>query len=264
MVTRDTPWPAGTPCWVDVAATDVGAARLFYEQLFGWQIVEGPAEFGGYSNCFKNDRMVAGLSPKMDPAQPSAWSVYLATEDIDATWAAVSKAGAQVIAEPMSVGDIGRMAIAVDPGGAVFGAWQAASHTGIQLANEPGALIWEENMTQNWDANKTFYSEVFGHSLTDMSSGDFRYAVFTPAGAEPSEQTSVGGIGQQADDDTAPPAWLIYFASDDTDASVDEVVRLGGNVIRPASDTPYGRMAIVSDPEGARFAIMAPGPMPEQ
>lgn len=242
----------------------MGSARLFYDQLFGWQIVEGPAEFGGYSNCFKDGRMVAGLSPKMDPAQPSAWSLYFATDDIDATWSAATKAGAHAVAEPMSVGDIGRMAIAVDPGGAVFGAWQAASHTGIQLANEPGSLIWEENMSRNWEANKAFYAEVFGHSLTDMSAEGFQYAVFSPAGVEAGEQTSVGGIGAQAEDDTAPPSWLIYFATDNTDAAVDEVVRLGGNVIRPAWDTPYGRMAIVTDPEGARFALMNPGPMPEQ
>ncbi|MDQ1717157.1 MAG: Glyoxalase-like domain, partial [Pseudonocardiales bacterium] len=35
------------------------------------------------------------------------------------------------------------------------------------------------------------------------------------------------------------------------------VVKLGGNVVRPPFDTPYGRMAIVSDPGGAVFALMA-------
>lgn len=119
-------------------------------------------------------------------------------------------------------------------------------------------------MSRNWEANKAFYADVFGHLLTDMSAEGFQYAVFSPAGVEAGEQSSVGGIGAQDEDDTAPPSWLIYFATDNTDAAVDEVVRLGGNVIRPAWDTPYGRMAIVTDPEGARFAVMKPGPMPEQ
>jgi predicted enzyme related to lactoylglutathione lyase len=67
----------------------------------------------------------------------------------------------------------------------------------------------------------------------------------------------VGGIGQIADGDDSPPAWLNYFAVDDTDESTDEVVKLGGNVVRAPFDTPYGRMAIVSDPGGAVFALMA-------
>jgi uncharacterized protein len=256
MVTRDTPWPPGTPCWVDVSADDIGAARLFYEQLFGWQIPEGPAEFGGYSTCLKEGKAVAGLSPKMMPDQPSTWTMYLATERIDSVFDEIGKNGGQVVAAPMDVAELGRMGIAVDPGGAMFGVWQAGSHTGVNLANEPGALIWEENMSRNFEGNKQFYTMVFGYTYTDMSAEGFKYAVFSVDGSQ-GEDSSVGGIGEQAGDDTSPPAWSIYFATDDADEAVNEVVRLGGNVIRPAWDTPYGRMAIVSDPEGARFAVMS-------
>ncbi|MGX7679319.1 VOC family protein [Jatrophihabitans sp. DSM 45814] len=256
MVTRDTPWPAGTPCWVDVSAADISAARLFYEGLFGWQVVEGPPEFGGYSTATKGGHAVAGLAPVMSEDQPVAWTTYLAVENADATAAAISENGGQVLAPPMDVADLGRMAIAVDPGGAAFGIWQAGTHTGVQLANEPGSLIWEENMTGSWEANQKFYAAVFGFSFADVSDGEFKYATFAVDGAS-AEAAPIGGVGEAAADDDSGPAWLIYFAVDDTDESADEVVKLGGNVIRPAWDTPFGRMAVVSDPGGARFALIS-------
>jgi hypothetical protein len=260
MVIRTTPWPPGTPCWIDVSADDVGSARLFYEQLFGWQIPEGRPEFGGYSTCTKDGHGVAGLSPKMSADQPSVWTTYLATDDIDATFTAVTEHGGQVISPPMDVMDLGKMAIVVDPGGAVFGLWQAGTHTGVNLANEPGSLIWEENMSRDWEANKAFYSAVYGYTYADMSGDGFQYATLSPAGSQPGPQTSIGGIGAKADDDSSPACWSIYFAVDDTDESVDEVVKLGGSLLRPAWDTPYGRMAMVADPEGAAFALMSVAP----
>ena len=41
MPTRDTPWPAGTPCWLDYGAKDVDAAKEFYGSLFGWSYTGG-------------------------------------------------------------------------------------------------------------------------------------------------------------------------------------------------------------------------------
>jgi uncharacterized protein len=49
VVTRDTRWPAGTPCWVDVSVDDVPKAVAFYEALFGWDIQVGGPEVGGYA-----------------------------------------------------------------------------------------------------------------------------------------------------------------------------------------------------------------------
>ena len=48
MVTRDTRWPAGTPCWVDVTVDDVPKAIAFYQALFGWDIPLGGPEVGEY------------------------------------------------------------------------------------------------------------------------------------------------------------------------------------------------------------------------
>ncbi len=260
MVTRESAWPQGMPCWVDVAAEDVDAARLFYEQLFGWQIPPGSEEFGGYSTCRLGENPVAGLSPTMSPEQRSAWMLYFATESADASIAAVIANGGTVIAAPMQVGALGTMALALDPSGCAFGLWQAGEHLGYLVSNEPGSLIWEENMSADMAGNQAFYHAVFGFTYADMSADGFSYASFgVPATGDPDRPA--GGIGQIPAGDDSPPGWGLYFAVEDADESVDQVVKLGGSVIRPGWDTPFGRMAMVADPGGARFAVMsAPQP----
>ena len=42
MVIRDTAWPAGTPCWIDLAVDDIGRASAFYTGMFGWYVQPGP------------------------------------------------------------------------------------------------------------------------------------------------------------------------------------------------------------------------------
>ena len=69
----------------------------------------------------------------------------------------------------------------------------------------------------------------------------------------------VGGIGEisagQPAETTA--SWGTYFGVADTDAVVVRVMELGGSLITPPVDSPYGRMAVVRDDQGAAFAIMS-------
>jgi predicted enzyme related to lactoylglutathione lyase len=53
-----------------------------------------------------------------------------------------------------------------------------------------------------------------------------------------------------------PSHWLVYFAVDDTDASVAKAQELGGSVRMPPMDVPVGRFAVVADPQGATFAVI--------
>ena len=55
----------------------------------------------------------------------------------------------------------------------------------------------------------------------------------------------------------APAAWSIYFEVEDTDAALEQVVELGGKIVRPAEDTPYGRLAQAADPTGTLFKLVA-------
>jgi len=240
---------------VDVSVDDVPKAVAFYEALFGWDIQVGGPEVGGYAIAHQDGKIVAGIGPKMGPAEmPSAWTTYLATEDADATAAKIKGAGGQLLAEPMDVMEEGRMAIAMDTSGAAFGIWQGEHTTGIGVANEPGALTWNEDMSRDFEGSKAFYHDVFGYDYQDMSGDGFKYAMLMVDGHE------VGGIGEYPEGTPAevPAAWGSYFAVEDTDAAMAKAVELGGSVVRPAEDSPYGRMGTVTDDHGAIFSVMTP------
>jgi uncharacterized protein len=254
MVTRDTPWPDGTPCWVDLGTGDIQKAVSFYSSQFGWDIQRGGEEVGGYSMATLDGRNVAGIGPNMSqPDAPSAWSTYFASTDADATAAKITAAGGQVVMGPMDVMDVGRMLVAVDTTGASFGIWQARAHTGVQLANAPGSFTWSEHMSRDFEGAKAFYAAVFGYEYGDMSTEGFSYATLLING-----QQVVGGIGAYPEETQAHPAfWGVYFGTADTDKAVDLATAHGGSVVRPATDSPYGRMAIVADNQGAVFSLIS-------
>jgi predicted enzyme related to lactoylglutathione lyase len=257
MVDRETPWPAGTPCWVDLLTSDLDTARLFYEQLFGWTFsAVGDAEqTGGYEIADIDGHNVAAAMPQRDPSGPgSAWTTYLAVESADASAKAITDAGGTLLMPVTQVMEAGVMAMASDPTGAVFGIWQAGAHTGFQKANETGSVTWNEALTRDFARATAFYAQVFGYTITDMSGDGFEYATIDLDGR------AVGGIGALPADVPAevPAHWRTYFAVDDADGTLDEAVKRGAVVIRPAQDMPYGRHADLQDPTGAHFSIIKP------
>lgn len=258
MTTRDTPWAPGTPCWVDLMTTDQAAAREFYGALFGWEIEVGGEETGHYGMASLAGRNVAGIGGMMGMEHPPVWSTYLATADVDATCSAVVGAGGTVVSVPMDVMEFGRMAFVQAPGGGVTGLWQAGTHHGFGRANEPGSVTWNEFVTRDFAGAKTFFADVCGYAYADMSGDGFDYAMLEVDGE------TVGGIGSlpPGTPEHVPPHWRVYFAVDDCDASVAKVTDLGGTVLRPPMDMPYGRWADVADPQGAMFSVLKP-PAPQ-
>src|SRR5262249_17034451 len=60
--------------------------------------------------------------------------------------------------------------------------------------------------------------------------------------------------------DGVPAHWAVYFNVRNADAALSRVVELGGAVVLPAEDTPFGRLAAVTDSTGAMFKLCQPGP----
>jgi len=253
VVNRDTAWPEGTPCWIDLGVPDIPKAIRFYSAQFGWDVPPGAAEFGGYSVASLGGRMVAGIGPAMGPDAPPTWTTYLAVDDADAVAARIKGAGGHLLADPMDVMDLGRMAIAADPAGAQFGIWQGRKHTGAQVANVPSTMTWNEQMSHDFDAAKAFYGAVFGYEFQDMSGDGFQYATLDLHGH------TVGGIGAFAPGVPAatPGSWTVYFGVADTDAAVAAATAHGGSLVHAPTDTPYGRMAMVTDDQGAGFSLLS-------
>jgi uncharacterized protein len=254
MATRDSNWPEGTPCWVDLGVPDIERAATFYAAVFSWTIPEGSPETGGYRVATLKGLNVAGIGPKMGPPDaPTMWLTYLATDNADAAADRIKGAGGQIVMDPMDVMEHGRMVVAIDPAGASFGLWQGRRHTGAGLVNEQGALTWNEHFSRDFEASKAFYHAVFGYEYTDMSGEGFTYATFKVGGKD------VGGMGEYPADApaSAQPGWSVYFGATDTDASVARVIGEGGSTLREAENSPYGRLATVTDDQGAVFSIIS-------
>lgn len=190
----------------------------------------------------------------MGGAQPAAWQVYVASDDVDATLSRARDAGGTVVMGPFDILDAGRMAVLRDPGGAFLGLWQGDRHTGAQVVGEPGSYAWAELYTPDIATARRFYGDVLGWESkeSDMGEGQGAYTEFTLAG-----RSVAGGmeIGRDLPGDV-PPHWLPYFAVADVDATVGRLGELGGSPIRPPADFPGGRFAILADPHHAVFGVL--------
>ncbi len=250
MADETTTYAPGTPTWTDLSSSDVDAGRRFYQELFGWTTDEpaGP-EFGGYAMFRSDGKLVAGSGPTMEGGHP-AWNTYMRTADAAATTQKVRDAGGEVVVEPMQVMDAGTMAVFKDPTGAYFSVWQDGQHTGAELFNQPGAMVWNELGTRDVEAAKTFYGAVFGWT----NKGD-DYIEWQIDGRTVGGCNDIAKIGLP---DQIPPHWLVYFAVKNVDEAVDRAKQLGGTVNMPPMDIPeMGRFAVLADPQGAVFAIFS-------
>ncbi|MFE6049801.1 VOC family protein [Kitasatospora sp. NPDC056446] len=249
------PYLPGTPCWVDLMTSDQQASLDFYRDLFGWQGEVGPAEFGGYTVCMLNERPVAGImarsGPEGQPPPPVAWTTYLASDDADDSGRAISAAGGTILYEPMDVGTIGRMLVAADPTGAVFGVWQAMDFIGAGVVNEPGALVWNELNTADTGTAGRFYQPALGIRPATIQGMDGYFSLNVGDRTVGGMQAIPGYLAPGT-----PSHWMTYFSVDDTDSTVDALVKAGGSVIQPPFDLQSGRMAVVRDPQGALFAVI--------
>lgn len=252
MTTRTAPWPTGTPCWVDYGAADVAAAVRFYREVLGWAVEDPGPDDGGYVRCRVRGLDAAGIGPRTTPGTPPAWVTYLASDDVDASTAAAADAGGTVLAEPFDVTGAGRMSVVADPQGAVFGIWQAADRIGCAVVNEPGGLTWNEAAVPDPDAARTFYARVFGWSYDDVPGAGGAYRTFRTDG------DALGGIGGLPAA-SVPPHWLTYFSVADADATVATARERGATVEAGPFDTEFGRMATLTDPWGATFAVIGGG-----
>jgi len=253
MPIRTAPWPAGTPCWVDLAVPDVDAAKEFYAAVLGWTYTDSGEEFGHYQMCQRDGHPAAGISPQQSPDQPQAWTTYLASDDVDSSAQQIVDNGGKVLAGPFDVPGAGRMCIALDAQGTVFGVWQAGGHIGAEVYNEPGSLVWNEAAVPDPDAGRQFYAAVFSYSYQSVEGAGSEYTTFH-RGGDP-----LGGMGGLSSRPPGtPPHWMAYFMVADADAAVTAATERGATVLSGPHDTPYGRMASITDPQGATFSIMGP------
>ncbi len=257
-MTTITAYAPGQFSWADLATTDPDAAKAFYGGLFGWtfeDIPTGPEMF--YTLCMLDGKRACALYLQCPDKQGSFWKPYVNVASADHCAERVLELGGQVPMPPMDVFAAGRMALIVDPTGALLAIWEPREHIGAAVLNEQGALCWNELQTHDCPAAEAFYKALFGwEGQTNLMPAGFAYTCFTTGG-----NMNAGMMAIQPEWGEVPPNWSIYFAVADCDASAARAVELGGTVCVPPTDIPQvGRFAVLADPQGAMFSIIRTDP----
>ncbi|WP_371673411.1 VOC family protein [Streptomyces sp. NBC_00289] len=246
--------PEGTPCWADAMFSDVEGAKSFYGGVLGWTFGESSSEYGNYTQAYVDGKAVAAVVPPM-PGQEgqSQWCLYFASSDAAATAARIREKGGEVLMEPMQVGDFGTMCLARDPSGVVFGVWQAGVHEGFEAPPEqPGAFCWAEVFTREPEKSDAFFPAVFGYTAKQMDDAGVDFRMYNLG-----DDTVLGRMRMTEDfPPEVPPYINVYFTVDDCDEAVARATKLGGVLRFGPMDTPFGRFAAISDPQGAAFSVI--------
>ena len=246
----------GTFCWVDLATTDPAGAKSFYTELFGWEAEDVPAgEVGIYTVLRLGGDEVCGLyemdAERREGGIPPQWLSHVSVEDASAIVSRARELGGTVYVEAFDVGEQGRFAIIQDPSGAVLAAWQTGADIGARRVNDPGCMTWNELHTHEPERMAAYYTELFGWEMeAQREDGRLAYVVIKNAG------NSNGGImpmTQQHGD--APSFWLTYFTVPSGEDAIARTRELGGEVMTGPVDMRAGRIPVLTDPQGAAFAV---------
>jgi hypothetical protein len=254
----------GSFCWIELSTTDQNAAKKFYCSLFGWTVNDMPMGPDSFYTMFqlggKDIGAAATLRPDLLAAKvPPNWALYIEVESADATAERASKAGGKLLAPPFDVMDVGRMSVIQDPTGACFCIWQSNKGKGIQVVGEPGTLCWADLNSPDPERARKFYGDVFGWKFGADTHSD------PPSGYMHIQngEEFIGGVPpvRSGNGHPIPPHWLSYFLVADCDATAAKAKGLGARYcLEPMTMENVGRMSILTDPQGAAFAIFQPLP----
>jgi len=111
--------------WNELITEDTAGAAAFYTHLFGWQAAAMP---GGmpYTLFMKDGLHAGGMMKPMHAGTPPMWLAYVTVESADASAARIAELGGKICAPPFDIPNVGRIAVAQDPQGAMFGIFQQA------------------------------------------------------------------------------------------------------------------------------------------
>lgn len=248
----------GEPAWLELSSTDLARAQHFYGELLGWQFEDRGPDYGGYHLITVDDVVVGGGLEITDDMREldatDGFGIYLATGDIAETVAKAERHASEVVLPPMAVAEHGQMAYLIDPVGSDFGLWQSEDLQTL-ARDRAGGVCWWELMTRHYDDAVRFYGDVFGVDVVPIGEqvGSGRYSTIAVDGRQ------VAGICDASafiGEESGPSFWRIYLGVRNLDEALAKVGELGGKVLDGPFDSDYGRIATVSDDQGAHFQLL--------
>src|SRR5262245_28061915 len=234
--------------WHDLSTTDLEAAKRFYTELLGWDVeVWKPGEMD-YSMISAKGSQHGGFGEAQGGA-PSHWLGHVVVDDLDAAGKRAQGSGGTILHGAIDIPEVGKILIVRDPQGAVISAFQPTA--GSDATVPEGVFAWDELYTNDVDAAKRFYREVFGWDSDDTDMGGWTYTLFKTG------ETQVAGCMTIPEGEGTPPHWYPYLATDDVDAATEKAKQLGGKVYHGPTDIPgdMGRFSVLADPSGATFGL---------
>ena len=252
--------------WYELMTTDADAAVGFYGKLVGWTAADHPNSTtpGGmrYSILSAGERGVGGVM-QLDADMTKAgmrpiWVGYIGVADADATAERIKATGGTIHVPPTDIPDVGRFAMASDPGGALFYVMTPLPREDMPAAdpNAPGTVSWREHYSSVGEkAAFAFYSGLFGwETMHEMPMGEMgTYRLFGADGVQ---------MGGMMDKPANVPAsiWGYYVNVDGIDAAAERVKAAGGQVLMGPMEVPGGSWIVQCvDPQGAAFALVSAG-----
>lgn len=250
-------YEAAFPSWVQLDTPDPEGAKSFYCGLFGWYVYTLTADIGEYDVFTLGDVQgppVGGMYTLTDSAQPTSWTVYFRSDDVQATIEAVRAAGGQELMAPTDIASLGQTALCADSQGADFGLWLPYTFQGAGVVDEPSAMCWVELACPDIGEARSFYGDVFGWKAVDRPFypsmyTDWKVGDWSVAGMVATDEWWPPGF---------PPHWIPYYWVSDCDAAAERAAELGARVHVPPTDLPPGRFCVMTDPGGARLGVITP------
>jgi predicted enzyme related to lactoylglutathione lyase len=222
-------------------------------RLFGWDAIDNDMGEGAiYSLMQVRGKPVAAIATNSPDAAGAAavWAVYVTVTSADVAAERAKELGALVGGEgPFDVENFGRMAFITDPQGVEFRLWEPRAHIGAEVVREPGAVAWFELASPDPTGSAKFYSDLLDWTVAGAE-GMEDYLFARTADGE-----GTGAIEPASDGQAV--GWIVYFWTDDVDATLAVAKEHGADELVPATDIPgdMGRFAIVRDPQGAAFGL---------
>ncbi len=241
--------------WYDLMTSDVTKAAQFYQDLFGWKLVEQDmGECGKYQMIHQGDVAIGGMMA-LDPSEgiPPHWIAYATVEDVDKACERAVALGGAVKYPAMDIPEVGRFAMISDSHGACISpfSFSGEAPSESQGMPAPGMFCWTELMASDPEEAKRFYGEIFGWGFGEMDMGTLGVYSVLKRG-----EVGCGGIMQLPPDAPHPSHWMNYVAAENVDEVAAKAQELGGQIFVPPSDIPgVGRFSVLADPTGAIFAL---------
>jgi hypothetical protein len=118
--------------------------------------------------------------------------------------------------------------------------------------HNPGKLVWADLFTSNPDAATAFYCGLLGWTSQEIGQKGSEYTIFSNNGVP------VAGLSPHSPGkENNASKWIGYVSVVDIKASVDLVVKYGGQVhAHPKKFPDRGHQAIVTDGEGVAIGLL--------